>query len=75
LRRDLAVVFNRREWVSTGFTLQQKLELEEDEQYYQRLWKQYYESIAIISRKNPRLQKQFMPERYWKHLVEKNSVK
>jgi len=72
LRRDLAVVFNRREWVATGFTLKQKLELEVDEKYYQRLWKQYYDSIAITSRKNPRLQKQFMPERYWKHLVEKN---
>lgn len=71
LRRDLAAVFNRKEWVSTGFTLQQKLELEEDEQYYQRLWKQYYDSIAIKSRKNPKLQKQCMPERYWKHLVEK----
>lgn len=73
-RRDLAVVFNRKEWVATGFTLKQKLELEQDEQYYQRLWKQYYDSIAITSRKNPRLQKQCMPERYWKHLVEKNDI-
>lgn len=73
LRRDLAVVFNRKEWVSTGFTLKQKLELEQDEQYYQRLWKQYYDSIAISNRKNPRLQKQCMPERYWKHLVEKST--
>lgn len=73
LRRDLAVVFNRREWISTGFTLKHKLELEEDEQYYQRLWKQYYASIAIASRQNPRLQKQCMPERYWKHLVEMNT--
>jgi len=72
LRRDLAVVFNRKEWVATGFTLKQKLELEQDEQYYQRLWRQYYDSIAISTRKNPRLQKQCMPERYWKHLVEKN---
>ncbi|MDD3269852.1 MAG: DUF4130 domain-containing protein [Syntrophomonadaceae bacterium] len=29
--------------------------------------------MAISSRKNPRLQKQCMPERYWKHLVEKNT--
>lgn len=73
LGRDLAVIFNGNEWVSTGFTLKQQLELEQDEQYYQRLWKQYYDSIAIASRKNPRLQKQCMPERYWKHLVEKNA--
>lgn len=73
LRRNLAIVFNRKEWVATGFTLEQKLGLEQDEQYYQRLWKQYYDSIAISNRKNPRLQKQCMPERYWKHLVEKNT--
>lgn len=73
LRREMAVVYNRKEWVSIGFTLSNKLELEQEEQYYQKLWKQYYESIAISSRINPRLQKQFMPERYWKHLVEKNA--
>lgn len=73
LGRDLAVVYNRKEWVSTGFTLNNKLELEQEEQYYQGLWKQYYDSIAISSRINPRLQKQCMPARYWKHLVEKNA--
>lgn len=73
LGRDLAVVYNRKEWVSTGFNLNNKLELEQEEQYYQGLWKQYYDSIAISSRINPRLQKQYMPARYWKHLVEKNA--
>lgn len=70
LRRNLAAVYNQKEWFSTGFTLEHKLELEQEEQHYQRLWKQYYDSIAISSRANPRLQKQCMPQRYWKHLVE-----
>lgn len=72
LRRDLAAVYNQEEWVSTHFTLQHKLELSKQEQQYQKLWKQYYDNIAISSRINPRLQKRCMPQRYWKHLVEKN---
>jgi probable DNA metabolism protein len=45
--------------------------LAEDELLYERLWKGYFKIIAIAGRKNPRLQKQFMPERYWKYLIEK----
>jgi len=42
------------------------------EDIYSGLWKNFYSSIAIKDRTNPRLQKQFMPVRYWKHLVEKS---
>lgn len=42
------------------------------EDIYSGLWKNFYKAIAIKDRANPRLQKQFMPVRYWKHLVEKN---
>ncbi|MDD4796997.1 MAG: TIGR03915 family putative DNA repair protein, partial [Eubacteriales bacterium] len=34
------------------------------------LWRTYYDTIAIEGRFNPRLQRRFMPRRYWKHLVE-----
>lgn len=43
----------------------------EDEKLFQQLWKQYFKSIAIKERLNPRLQKQHMPVRYWKYLTEK----
>ena len=41
-----------------------------DERQYQKLWKQYFETIAIRERTNPRCQKTLMPVRYWKHLTE-----
>ncbi len=44
-----------------------------DDEAFEKLWKRYFKSIAIESRINPRLQKQFMPRRYWKNLVEKQS--
>lgn len=46
--------------------------LQEDEVGYQVLWKNYFESINIKERKNPKLQLQHMPQRYWKFLPEKS---
>ena len=43
----------------------------EDERLFQDLWKTYFQSVAIKERKNARLQKQNMPVRFWKYLVEK----
>jgi probable DNA metabolism protein len=41
------------------------------EQQWQDLWRSYFKNIAIKERTNPRLQKQFMPVRFWKYLTEK----
>ncbi|HBE76946.1 MAG TPA: hypothetical protein DDW65_04080 [Firmicutes bacterium] len=42
-----------------------------DERNYQQLWDQYFQSVAIKERHNKRLQRQHMPERYWRYLVER----
>ena len=44
---------------------------DENENLYQELWKQYFDSINIKARKNTKLHIQHMPKRYWKYLVEK----
>lgn len=41
-----------------------------DELYYQNLWKSFHTVIANPARRNPGLQRQYMPARYWKYLVE-----
>ena len=41
-----------------------------DERHYQQLWNVYFRNIAIGTRINPRLQRNFMPQRYWAYLVE-----
>ena len=43
----------------------------EDEEIYQHLWKNYFKSVNITSRKNTRLHIRHIPKRYWKHLTEK----
>lgn len=37
---------------------------------WQNLWNVYFRSIEIEARSNPKLQKQHLPTRYWKYLVE-----
>ncbi|HEX8021715.1 TIGR03915 family putative DNA repair protein [Mucilaginibacter sp.] len=43
----------------------------EDEGIYQNLWKNYFNSVNIASRKNTRLHIRHIPKRYWRHLTEK----
>ncbi len=45
--------------------------LAEGEELLQTLWKQYHVSIAVKERGNLRLQRQFMPKRFWRYLTEK----
>ena len=42
----------------------------EQELQYRRLWKGYYDAIAIRERENPRCRMGHMPKRFWSHLTE-----
>ncbi len=44
----------------------------EEQQYFEQLWKTYYNSVNIEERKNHRQMQNFMPKKYWKHLPEKS---
>lgn len=43
----------------------------DDELRYQKFWQGYFTNVNIKERKNPRLHKQYLPQRYWKYLSEK----
>lgn len=47
---------------------------DEDEELFQNLWRNYFKSVNIESRKNTKLHVQHMPKRYWKNLIEKIPV-
>lgn len=46
----------------------------EDEQRYQKFWQGYFTNVNIKERKNTRLHKQYLPQRYWKYLSEKQTL-
>lgn len=52
----------------TGFSESEKAAHEDG---FQRLWSTYFDSVNIAARANPRLHKQHVPVRYWRHLTEK----
>ncbi len=70
LAREKAVLYNQHEWVSTILSETDIPPLKEEELLIQEIWKKYFKHIAISERKNHKLQRNFMPKRYWKHLTE-----
>lgn len=69
-RRGKAVFAQQGSWYMSPFNDKELPELAEGEKEYRRMWKKYFETIAIQERINPRCQKNFMPVRYWKNLTE-----
>ena len=49
----------------------QAIVMDEKEELYRVLWKDYFKSANIVSRKNTRLHVKHVPKRYWKYLTEK----
>lgn len=45
--------------------------MDEKEELYAVLWKDYFKSANIVARKNTKLHVQHVPRRYWKYLTEK----
>jgi probable DNA metabolism protein len=81
IRRNLAVYWdgntleyidiekNFSEYVRTGGEVPEHM-LSSSEHQYQQLWRLFHTSIANKDRENLALQRQHMPRRYWKYLVE-----
>lgn len=45
-------------------------EVSEEEANYRSLWKQFYKTIAIEARTNPKCRMAHMPKRYWENMLE-----
>lgn len=88
-RRSVAVYYDEWQWrlvnvtgpvapellASSGGAAGDSGHLAPDEILYQKLWNEYFQKIVISERTNPRLQRQHLPERYWRYLVEEPGFK
>lgn len=70
VKRNIAAVYNKNNCIITDLPgeISGQSMVKTDE--YETLFKEFFESICIKERINPKLQKRFLPKRYWKHLVE-----
>ena len=68
--RKETTAHNETEEPSPCLTHERLLMVSETEENYRALWKQYFEVMATKERVNPKLQRQFVPTRYRKHLPE-----
>ena len=69
-RRSLVGVYDTREWYLTRTGTLHLPDLEADELAFRRMWKRFYDTIAIGERINPRCQAGHMPRRYWRDMPE-----
>jgi len=72
-KREEAIIFSapEKEWLLIDLENDFEPELTAKEEEVQDLWRAFFSAVSIKNRKNPRTQQQFMPKKYWKHLVEK----
>jgi probable DNA metabolism protein len=68
--RKKALVSAAGEWYITDFHDEDALAETGAERRYRKLWREYFDGIAIRERSNPACQKRFMPARYWKNITE-----
>lgn len=70
VRRSKALVAYKKQWHIRFFVRENLPELSEKERDYRKLWKQYFETMEIRERRNPKCQRRCMPKRYWENLTE-----
>jgi probable DNA metabolism protein len=68
--RGKALVSAPGEWYITEFHDVGALAETRSEREYRRLWRAYFDAIAIRERNNPACQRRFMPVRYWRYVTE-----
>ncbi len=69
-KRGIAAFYDRNEVYIKPLEAPSDLKVSDSEALYRMLWSEYFSSIAIEERLNPRQQRQMMPKKYWKFLVE-----
>lgn len=72
-KREEAVIFSEaaKEWLLIDLEKDFAPKLSKKEKDVQDLWQAFFSAVSIKNRSKPRTQQQFMPKKYWKHLIER----
>lgn len=71
-KREEAVIYSAadKEWLLIDLEKEFEPELSKREEEVQDLWRAFFSAVSIQNRRNRKVQQQFMPKKYWKHLIE-----
>ena len=71
-KRGIYAFYNKEkiEYINKEDILKFNLDLSSDEIFFEKLWKEFFNTIAIKARKNLKCQMNFMPKKYWKNIIE-----
>lgn len=67
---NMAGVYEGGEWYLVKTNLLNLPNRSADERAMQQAWKRFYRTVAVESRYNPELRRQFMPKRLWRNITE-----
>lgn len=71
---EIAGVYEGKDWYLVKSDQLILPDLAPDEKLMQTAWKCFYDTVAVESRYNPELRRQFMPKRFWKNITEMKDV-
>ena len=72
LKRERYAIYDLKKviYLEESDILKLNFKIDSNEEYYEDLWKTFFKTIAIKERKNLKCQMNFMPKKYWNHLIE-----
>lgn len=71
-KRLKAGIYNKSEWYLSKIDKRIYDKFKDEEEIYEKMWREYFNSISIDDRKNLKAQFQFVPYRYRKNITEFN---
>ncbi|MEX1376343.1 MAG: TIGR03915 family putative DNA repair protein [Eubacteriales bacterium] len=69
-KRKNAILSDRGEWIIANDIQMKNISYSSREYSFRSMWQRYFECIAISERKNKKLQRSFIPVRYWENVTE-----
>ncbi len=71
IKRNIISIYDKKNYyLISASNLKMNIELNKNELEYEDLWCTFYNTIGIKERRNDKLRLNFMPKKYWKHILE-----
>lgn len=71
VKRNILSIYDKKEfYIVNGEDLNIIINNSDDEMFIEDLWKSFYKTIGIETRKNDRCRMNFMPIKYWQYITE-----